>query len=62
MGEHDSPLRLVVEVSNEDPVRGTITAPTGDQHTYVGWLALIGAVEAMRRPAENPAAEQEVSR
>jgi len=62
MGENVSALRLVVEVGYEEPVRGTITGPAGDRRSYVGWLALIGAVEEMRRPAEDRTGEQEVSR
>jgi hypothetical protein len=62
MGENLSPLRLVVEVGDGDPVRGTITGPAGDRHSYVGWLALIGAVEEMRRPAEDATDQQEVTR
>jgi hypothetical protein len=62
MGENLSALRLVVEVGEEDPVRGTITGPAGDSRSYVGWLALIGAVEEMRRPAQDVTPQQEVSR
>ncbi|MFL5831420.1 MAG: hypothetical protein ACJ76X_16005 [Solirubrobacteraceae bacterium] len=49
------PLRLIVEVDPElEPIRGTVTGPDGRARVYLGWLALIDALEDWRRqtPAE----------
>jgi hypothetical protein len=41
--------RLILEVDEtEGPVRGTIANVRGERHEYVGWIALIKAVEELR--------------
>jgi hypothetical protein len=52
MSEEERPLRLVLELEHgSEPIRGRITAPTGETREYVGWLALANALEELRRSA-----------
>ena len=48
----DAPLynsRLVVEVeADADPIRGTVTDEHGNASAFVGWVALISALEERR--------------
>jgi len=48
----DAPLfssRLVVEVeADADPIRGTVTDEQGNASAFVGWVALISALEERR--------------
>jgi hypothetical protein len=48
----DAPLfssRLVVEVeADADPIRGTVTDEQGNSSAFVGWVALISALEERR--------------
>jgi hypothetical protein len=47
--------RLVVNVdSHTDPIRGTVTDDDGNRSPFVGWVALISALEERRGP-EAPA-------
>jgi hypothetical protein len=32
-----------------DPIRGRLTAPTGEEDEFVGWLGLAGAIERLAR-------------
>jgi hypothetical protein len=42
-------LRLVLEVERDaDPIRGTVADPEGPARVYVGWLALMGALDELR--------------
>ena len=42
-------LRLVLEVERDaDPIRGTVAETDGPARAYVGWLALIGALDDLR--------------
>jgi hypothetical protein len=42
-------LRLVLEVERDvDPIRGTVADPHGPARPYVGWVALIGALDELR--------------
>ena len=42
-------LRLILEVERDaDPIRGTVADPGGPARPYVGWLALIGALDELR--------------
>jgi hypothetical protein len=49
MGERSEVLRLVLEVERDvDPIRGTVADPHGPARPYVGWVALIGALDELR--------------
>jgi hypothetical protein len=42
-------LRLVLEVERDaDPIRGTVAEAQGSARPYVGWVALIGALDELR--------------
>jgi hypothetical protein len=42
-------LRLMLEVERDaDPIRGTLTDPEGHERPYVGWVALISALDELR--------------
>ena len=46
MGDAPTSVRLVVEIERHtEPIRGTVSDPAGSEHPYVGWVALIGALE-----------------
>jgi hypothetical protein len=45
-------LRLVLELERDsEPIRGTLTGPGGEHRAYVGWLALIEALDQWHRAA-----------
>ena len=49
----NEPLRLVLEVERESgPIRGTVAGPGEQPRPYLGWLALIEALEGWRRGSE----------
>jgi hypothetical protein len=49
MVEQSDVLRLVLEVEREvDPIRGTVADARGPARPYVGWVALIGALDELR--------------
>lgn len=49
MSEPSTMLRLVLEVERDaDPIRGSVAHPGGEARAYVGWLALIGALDRLR--------------
>ncbi|MEA2126605.1 MAG: hypothetical protein QOI80_3387 [Solirubrobacteraceae bacterium] len=49
MVEPSDMLRLVLEVEREvDPIRGTVADSCGPARPYVGWVALIGALDELR--------------
>jgi hypothetical protein len=49
MTEPSDVLRLVLEVERDaDPIRGTVADPGGPARAYVGWLALMGALDDLR--------------
>jgi hypothetical protein len=51
MDELSDSTRLVVEVdSHTDPIRGTVTDDDGNRSAFVGWVALISALEERRGP------------
>jgi hypothetical protein len=53
MAEPSNPLRLVLEVERDvDPIRGTVADPPGPAREYVGWVALIGALDELRGASE----------
>jgi hypothetical protein len=41
-------LRLDLDPA-ADPIRGRLTAPTGEEDEFVGWLGLAGAIERLAR-------------
>lgn len=46
------PVRLQLELDpGSEPIRGAVTGPDGQQHAYMGWLALIELLEEWRRCA-----------
>jgi len=52
------PIRVVIDIDPAaQPVRATLAGPDGTPREYVGWLALIAALEALstenaRRPGD----------
>jgi hypothetical protein len=49
VSEPSSPIHLVLELDPAvEPVRGTVRDEAGHTRTYVGWLALIGALDELR--------------
>jgi len=53
IAEMKEPLRLVLEVEREsDPIRGMVVGPDQQPRPYLGWLALIEALEEWRRGSE----------
>jgi hypothetical protein len=52
MTEPSHVLRLVLEVERDaDPIRGTVADDDGPARAYVGWLALMGALDDLRGAA-----------
>ena len=46
------PIRVVVDLdAASQPIRATLTGPDGSSREYVGWLALIAALEALSADA-----------
>jgi hypothetical protein len=59
MIEQSDVLRLVLEVERDvDPIRGTVAETSGPARAYVGWVALIGALDELRSA---PATEEPCS-
>ena len=53
MAEPSDMLRVVLEVERDtDPIRGTVADPSGPARAYVGWLALMGALDELRGAAD----------
>ena len=49
MSELSDPLRLVLQLDNRmEPIRGTVADGDGRTREYVGWLALINALQELR--------------
>jgi hypothetical protein len=49
------PVRVVLDIDPDgEPIRGFLSALDQDHRPFFGWLELVGAVEAARRP---PAAD-----
>jgi hypothetical protein len=45
------PVRVVLDIDPDgEPIRGFLSALDQDQRPFFGWLELVGAVEAARRP------------
>lgn len=42
------PIRVVIDIdATAQPIRATLAGPDGTPREYVGWLALIAALEAL---------------
>jgi hypothetical protein len=53
MSDLVDPLRLVLELDpGAEPIHGTITDGGGRVREYVGWLALISALDELRQLPE----------
>src|ERR1700755_198857 len=50
------PVRVVLELEPDDPVRGTIVGPDEGREAFYGWLELAGGREASYAWLELPAA------
>jgi hypothetical protein len=48
MGVAERSIRVVVEIdATEQPIRARLAGPSGEEREYVGWLALIAALEGL---------------
>jgi hypothetical protein len=49
MSDDSTSLSITVELEPQsEPIRGTVREPDGHARTYVGWLALIAALDDIR--------------
>jgi hypothetical protein len=53
-------IRVVLDIEPDgEPIRGSLSAVDHDSRPFFGWLELVGAVEAARRPAAGDGAKRQ---